>query len=89
MKYFINRDNPLTDTDLKDIEAAYSIIVDYFEESWLITKGSHPLQILWNRSDHLSAIELTTFGITLIKLKDIDEKWLDYQINLIKSDNII
>ena len=88
MKYFINRDNPLTDTDINEIESAYSTIVEYFEKSWLLTKGSHPLQILWNRSDHLSTIELTTFGKALIKLKDIDEKWLDYQITLIKSDNI-
>lgn len=88
MKYLINRDNPLTGTDIKEIESAYSIIADNFDESWLTTKGSHPLQILWNRSDHLSTIELTTFGIALLKLKDIDRKWLDYQITLIKSENI-
>lgn len=86
-KYFTNRDNPLVDTPIAEIESAFSVIAEYFDEKWLKSSNEHPLQILWNRTDYLSTIELTTLGIAINKVKQIDEKWLSHQISLIKSSN--
>ena len=86
MKYFQNRQNPLTHFSEEIIELAFSKVAEYFGHSWLRSKdGSHVLQTLWNRKDSLSTNELYTFGSAIIAAENLAKQWLKHQIGLVKG----
>lgn len=86
MTYFKNRQNPLRELPIEELETALKAVCDCFDEEWLQNeKGAHRLQRLWTRRDALATNELFTFGLALTRLGKIDSKWLDHQIKLIKG----
>lgn len=86
MKYFDNRQNTLRFSE-EDMESVFKGLADGFSHKWIIRKGSHPLQLLWNRRDFLATNELYTFGSYLKQLSEIDRKWVQQRIKDIKIDN--
>ncbi|PJN48809.1 hypothetical protein PAEAM_56710 [Paenibacillus sp. GM1FR] len=77
-----------TDVPRDQIDTALKEIACFFEENWLQDKkGEHPLQLLWNRKDNLSTLELLTFGTALQRMKEINESWLKGQIKIIMGSD--
>lgn len=72
----------------QQIDKALNEITFFFEYDWLsLENGDHPLQLLWNRSDILSTLELYIFGEALRQMKLENESWLKGQIKSIKGKN--
>ncbi|WP_231368600.1 hypothetical protein [Mariprofundus ferrooxydans] len=81
-----NRQNPLTDIQLEEVEEAFDRIVKHFTAPWLTQQsGNHMLQTLWNRRDALATNELFAFGKSLIASERISESWLRNQLKLIRG----
>ena len=78
---------PLRDEDKQLFEEALKEILESFSEPWLTSKSNHPLQILWNRRDHLASLELYTLGNSIRKLRSISPDQLRQNIALLKSDD--
>lgn len=70
------------------IEEALSEITNFFDCDWLLDGlGKHALQVLWNRDDEYSTLELYSFGVALRKMKNLSSTWLNGQIKLIKGSD--
>lgn len=76
------------DISEQEIDKALNEITLFFKDDWLsLENGDHPLQLLWNRSDILSTLELYIFGEALRQMNLVNSKWLKGQIKLIKGND--
>lgn len=86
MDNFYGRLNSTGKTE-EEVDAIFKSITDYFPKAWLEDQtGNNPLQLLWNRSDELSTIELYSFAVAISKLRLVNEAWLKRQIKTITEN---
>lgn len=88
MDYFEKRRTDIKDITKEQINDVFGVIAETFSQKWLNNKsGANPLQLLWNRQDLLSTIELYNFGVSLKRMVSIDKKWVKDQVTQVKSDH--
>lgn len=72
----------------QEFENSLSAIANHFNLRWLEQKGTHPIQILWNRQDYLASSELFIFGTALNKMGSININWTINHVNNIKNGQL-
>lgn len=87
MRYLDKRQDPIENTPPEEKEAYFQEIVNEFSLPWLIQKGPHPVQRLWQRKDWLATCELYTLGNAILKLKKRGIDWVKDKIRLIMGED--
>lgn len=70
------------------VEDCLQQVEKHFDKNWLMTKGEHRLQTLWDRTDSNSTIELVSLGYALETLSKSHPVWLKGCIGDITSNDV-
>jgi len=87
VKYIKQRQNPISHVPQETMDKLFGLLVDKYSETWLRTKGYHPVRALWDRKDWLSTTELFLLAASIRNLDKIDTKWTEDQIAISKMAN--
>jgi hypothetical protein len=75
-------------TEVGELNKKLDAVAQLFGLEWLQKEGSHPLQLVWRRMDALATSELLNFGDAIEQLLRESPKWLEGQVDIIKSGDI-
>ena len=59
-------------------------LVDEFDQKWLESVGTNPVQLLWKRNDPLAFNELCQLGDAILRGKSANKDWVKRRIRTIK-----
>ena len=71
----------------EDVEKYLKEVESHFGKAWLETQAGHRLQILWERSDSNSTIDLVSLGYALKTISERHPEWLKGCVGDILSDD--
>jgi hypothetical protein len=72
----------------EDVEKYLKEVESHFGKAWLETQAGHRLQILWERSDSNSTIDLVSLGYALKTISERHPEWLSNSILLPGSSTV-
>ncbi|MFS8112879.1 hypothetical protein QD460_14255 [Rhizobium jaguaris] len=85
LKDYLSRRQNVVQGEASELNTKLRAIAIAFDEAWLNSADTHPLQSLWQRQDALATNELLNFGDAVECLQREEHAWLKGQVRAIKT----